>query len=191
MSLRGRPPALALEEPPPTALGLTADQIAARRGWIGGYRHPIDAADQNLRLRFEAKFIRGADNDCWLWAGATDGRYGHIRATKSKIMLKAHRVSYVLYVGPIPDGMEPDHTCKAKTCVNFNHLELVTHSVNVLRGPSADFNLSKTHCRNGHPFHEENTYTWISTKNGRPERRCRECARATRLRYYHRKANLL
>lgn len=52
-------------------------------------------------------------------------------------MIYAHRLSYELFVGPIPDGYELDHLCRNRGCVNPAHLEAVTHRVNVLRGLAA------------------------------------------------------
>lgn len=48
--------------------------------------------------------------------------------------MRAHRVAYELEREPIPPGLEPDHLCKNRACVRPDHLELVTHRENVLRG---------------------------------------------------------
>jgi hypothetical protein len=52
-------------------------------------------------------------------------------------MVIAHRLSYEWLVGPVPEGMELDHLCRVRHCVNPSHLEVVTHSVNVIRGNEA------------------------------------------------------
>ncbi len=66
---------------------------------------------------------------CWLWRGrvAPNG-YGTIGKEY------AHRVSYERARGPIPPGMELDHLCRVRGCVNPNHLEVVTKSENAKRG---------------------------------------------------------
>lgn len=62
--------------------------------------------------------------------------YGQIRGDKSENgrVLKAHRVSYELFVGPIPEDLVVDHKCNNKSCCNPAHLQAVTHAVNVHRG---------------------------------------------------------
>lgn len=72
---------------------------------------------------------------CWVWTGSTNSRgYGQI--TINKKSKKAHRVMYELIRGTIPDGMELDHLCRVKSCVNPEHLEAVTHSENIKRSPT-------------------------------------------------------
>ena len=70
---------------------------------------------------------------CWLWLGAKnrDG-YGLTRPTGDKLRM-AHRVVYELIVGPIPEGMELDHLCYVRPCVNPEHMEPVTQLVNLHR----------------------------------------------------------
>lgn len=136
---------------------------------------------QSTRTRFESKVVL-AESGCWEWSGAhfqttgyaifsmksaTDGRW---RPTV------AHRVSYELYVGPIPDGFQLDHVCRNRGCVNPVHLEPVTARVNTLRGqaPSA-VSVRENRCQQGHEFTPENT---IFRPNRPGKRECRECVRA-------------
>jgi hypothetical protein len=85
---------------------------------------------------------------CWIWKGSLNPDGYPFFSQKS-----VHRLSYQILVGPIPDGMEIDHLCRQRACVNPHHLEAVTHKVNVLRGngPTAK-NAQKTHCPRGHPY---------------------------------------
>lgn len=94
---------------------------------------------------------------CWEWLGGkcSDG-YGSCSGGNG-----AHRRSYELVIGNIPDNLELDHLCRNRSCVNPYHLEAVTHKVNTQRG------LTKTVCKRGHPRTPENL-----TRN-----RCRECMR--------------
>lgn len=86
---------------------------------------------------------------CWLWTGSLRAGYGQIRVRTETgwTVAAAHRVSYELARGPIPDGLDLDHLCRNTVCVNPRHLEPVTRQTNVLRGvgPSAT-NARKTNC---------------------------------------------
>ena len=112
-----------------------------------------------------------ASGDCWEWTGARIGGYGRMWCNgKNKL---AHRFVWESLVGPIPDGMTLDHLCRNPGCVNPDHLEVVTHRVNVLRGcsPSAR-HARKTQCPQGHPYDEKNAYLGPSGR-----RYCRQCGR--------------
>jgi hypothetical protein len=101
---------------------------------------------------------------CWLWTASRCGKglYGQFRGDL------AHRVSYRLAKDEIPVGLEIDHLCRVKLCVNPLHLEAVTSSENKRR--AAPFNLKQV-CKHGHAMNGENV---IFTQG---VRRCRECYR--------------
>jgi hypothetical protein len=134
-------------------------------------------------------FLRHVDKTdpggCWLWLGrgATNGRYGSLRVDGRAV--RAHRRSYELFVGPIPEGLDVLHSCDRGLCVNPAHLRPGTHRQNMddaverRRMHFADV----THCVNGHEFTPENTIH--NTERGLPRRSCRECARAAGRRYHH------
>ena len=108
---------------------------------------------------------------CWLWTASVNNRgYGQFNTAKlgKKGMSYAHRVSYQLSVGPIPEGLVLDHLCRVIICVNPDHLEIVTQRENSLRGLNGRM---KTHCINGHEFDEKNTYYRKDTG----ARLCRRC----------------
>lgn len=72
---------------------------------------------------------------CWIWqrAGSVEfGGYGGISNGRGNFTA-AHKFVYEQVVGPVPDGLELDHLCENKGCVNPEHLEPVTHSENVRR----------------------------------------------------------
>jgi len=111
--------------------------------------------------------------ECWEWTGCklVSGYglfwWGGQQST-------AHRYSYELANGPIPDGKEVDHTCRNHGCVNAAHMEAVTHQENILRGNTvATRHAAKTHCPQGHPYDLINTY-----RKPDGSRECRTCRKA-------------
>lgn len=111
--------------------------------------------------------------DCIVWAGElTRYGYGKLKTntgshTKS---IAAHKFAWELHNGPVPYGLELDHVCRNKACVNHGHLEPVSHLENVRRASRLI-----THCPKGHPYDEKNT-CFVKSKTGF-ERRCRACRR--------------
>ncbi len=125
----------------------------------------------NIKARFDQKYIPEPNSGCWLWLASTSVLgYGHFRVDGKTA--KAHRYSYERFVGPVPRGLELDHKCRVRSCVNPDHLEPVTHAENVRRGVAAERKRAITHCRQGHAFSDENT---AFTPQGR--RRCKMCCR--------------
>lgn len=91
-------------------------------------------------------FIRKyrTDGKCWIWSGYKNQKgYGALKFRGKSTL--AHRAAYELLVGPIPDGLEIDHKCRNRLCVNPLHLEPVTHKENVGRGEDM-----RLHCKRGH-----------------------------------------
>jgi hypothetical protein len=133
--------------------------------------------------RFWAK-VQKTDS-CWVWIGGASKRgYGGFQPNPERGVVPAHRFSYELLIGSIPEGLELDHLCRNPRCVNPAHLEPVTHSENIQRGESISvLNARKTHCPQGHPYSGENL---VVRKGG--YRNCRACtARWNRERYLRRK----
>lgn len=122
---------------------------------------------------FERFMARVDDSgDCWLWLGAKSSN-GYGAVSVGGRMKSAHRYSYEQHVGSIPAGLQIDHLCRVRNCVNPAHLEAVTGRTNVLRSPDAPsaINARKTHCIHGHEYTPENT---LLQKRGKY---CRECHR--------------
>lgn len=138
----------------------------------------------------EDRFLAKVDRSglCWLWTAYTNPRgYGQFgigsRTDGTAKVIPAHRWAYEHWVGPIPDGLTIDHLCRNRPCVNPDHLEPVTQGENTLRGDTFQAeNLAKTHCPQGHPYDEANTYRYSDGK-----RACRECRREHRRRYKRRR----
>ena len=120
--------------------------------------------------RFEEKILR-TPGGCWRWTAARvqDG-YGQFKFNGR--MVGSHRFAYEQYVGPIPEGLQIDHLCRNRWCVNPLHLEPVTQRENILRGHSpAGLRARASKCQRGHAFDSVNTYY---DKGG--YRHCRRCA---------------
>jgi len=123
------------------------------------------------------------DNGCWEWRGATNPKgYGNIRRDMDGPAYSVHRVSFEHFHGPIPDGLEVDHLCFNRACVNPDHLEAVDRRTNVLRG-RRNQNHGKPTCGRGHDFDAANTSI---TPDGK--RVCKACSRQRTADYRARKA---
>ena len=125
--------------------------------------------------RFLARMNVDTETGCWLWTGRLSSHgYGECRIKRNgKPIRFAHRVAYYLFVGPIPEGLQLDHLCRVRHCVNPEHLEPVTSRENILRSPFtvASRWAQRTHCNYGHEFTPENT----GMRKG--NRFCRTCKR--------------
>ena len=106
---------------------------------------------------------------CWLWTQALKGDgYGH-KHYEGKYQ-SAHRISWKLNRGPIPDGMFVLHHCDVMRCVNPDHLFLGTHEDNMRDAHEKGRGAFRATCKYGHPLTEGNLYHF---SNGR--RQCKQC----------------
>jgi hypothetical protein len=132
-----------------------------------------------LPARLRAKIH--VHNDCWI-CGGDPTRY-----------TRYHRLVYELLKGPIPAGLQLDHLCRVRACINPDHLEAVTCKQNIQRGLSGYFGekykgqgarpwRKKTHCKYGHRYEG---YNLIIDYKGK--RVCRTCYNASRVRIRARK----
>lgn len=118
--------------------------------------------------RFWSKVMPEPNSGCYLWYAGTDScGYGTFSVGRSK--RSAHIVAWLLSGKELVDGLELDHKCRVRCCVNPDHLELVTHIENVRRGNLGKFRREKTVCPKGHPYKGENLLIY----NGK--RYCRIC----------------
>lgn len=123
--------------------------------------------------RFLAK-VDVRDDGCWVWTGALVNGYGRFQTGGSRrhggAVALAHRWLYEQTIGPVPEGLELDHLCRVRSCVNPTHLEPVTTRENQLRGDTLGArNAAKSHCPKGHPYEGAN----LGSHRGR--RRCLTC----------------
>jgi hypothetical protein len=126
--------------------------------------------------RFMDKVHMEPNTGCWLWVGAVNAK-GHSVVSHRAVLKMGHRASYEHFVGPIDPGLQIDHLCRQRCCVNPEHLEPVTSRENTMRGygPAA-MNSRKTNCANGHAYTQENTLLKKDSV-GRVGRQCRICGR--------------
>jgi hypothetical protein len=138
--------------------------------------------------RFERYYIPEPNSGCWLWTGALDaGGYGLFRDLS---LSRAPRFSYELHCETIPPGLQIDHKCRIRCCVNPDHLEIVTPLENYRRDAGYGGRLYKprTHCKHGHALTGYNVITRPSVPNQRDCQTCRnEQQRARRKLQCHRK----
>lgn len=128
--------------------------------------------------RFNSKVIRMGIDECWGWNAAKDNQgYGRIgmRTVRGKRAVQASRVSWMLFVGDIPEGLSVCHRCDNPECTNPKHLFLGTPKQNTLdmvakgRCMSGKRFSIRTHCKNGHEFSLDNT------KQVGNVRKCKTC----------------
>lgn len=125
------------------------------------------------RERFEESYTPEPNTGCWLWLKyVNEGGYG--QSYLNGRLVYAHRMAWEIYRGPIPVGMQIDHVCRVRSCVNPEHLRVVTQRTNLVENSTglAARNIAKTHCLRGHPLSGENL---LARRVGRG---CRTCFNA-------------
>ncbi len=106
------------------------------------------------------------EDGCAIWPQAKRGKKGYGCCEFEGRLRFVYHLLYEHFVGPIPEGLLLDHTCRNTSCCNFAHLEPVTPKENIHRGNSPTaINARKMHCPRGHPYSH-------SDKQGRV---CRIC----------------
>lgn len=129
--------------------------------------------------RFHDKYAVNPTTGCWEWTAHINNRgygtIGHTIETGRTVSMYAHRLSYEMHIGPIPVGLVIDHLCSNRRCVNPEHLQAVTHRVNILRGAAPTIaTFWSGRCKRGHDLTDPAS-VYTRPDNGR--KMCRECIR--------------
>jgi hypothetical protein len=147
-----------------------------KAAWTYGVVMPTEK--RGLKRKGYVKHLNG----CWTYEGALDGDgYGIITihlGNRRNTTKGAHRYFWEKWIGPIKEGMQLDHKCRTRSCVNPKHLREVTHEKNVAL--AQPYRVKKTHCKRGHELRDGNLY--VHPKGWRT---CKTCHLArNRLRYH-------
>lgn len=125
-------------------------------GWVQG--EPKRFVHGHNRRMSGVEYIiedRGYKTPCWIWQRGTSANgYGRTGNPSQP----AHRVYYERFVGPVAEGLEPDHLCRVRPCIRPDHLELVTHLENCRRGERTK--LTQTQSKEIRALYSQGTFTY-------------------------------
>lgn len=128
-----------------------ASRNRRQRGWIKG--QPVSYVwGHNPTIPFLQRIVRfwsmarllptSGWPDCIEWGNYTRRNGYGMYSAGILGETAAHRIAYILTFGPIPVGLEPDHLCRNRGCINPLHLEAVTRKVNARRGAKAKLTIA-------------------------------------------------
>lgn len=115
------------------------EQTATRDGRPRRFR-----AGHNVRMRGELWVVTdtGYETPCWLWSRGLQSA-GYAKRTLGHGSTLVHRQHYEAKYGPVPVGLDLDHLCRVRHCVNPDHVEPATRAVNARRGAKTKLTLAQ------------------------------------------------
>lgn len=164
--------------------------VRPKRSKLADDAGPEVVAEEGRRRLFTRRLV--TDDGCWQWPGAVS-KYGYGQMSLKDYRGPVHRLAFMLFVGPIEDGLVVDHECHNRSdceggwdclhrrCFNPDHLRATTHGSNIRSGRVGSAARAKTQCPAGHPYDEENTYVRTAGE-GMASRHCRACKQASKRR---------
>lgn len=141
--------------------------------------------DEDYQNRLRARCVVD-DKGCWLYQGFVHPTTGYGEMSYRGKTMRAHRAAFVMFKGPIPEGLDVCHSCDTRRCCNPDHLWAGTNEQNLHDASDKGRHHCqlKTHCPQGHPYDEQNTL-WIKTKSYTGiGRQCKTCNRERGRRRY-------
>lgn len=144
---------------------------------------PYEIGPYGIQKRFIENIRINLQTGCWDWQGKLN-RDGYGYFTTDRKWWSAHKFFYVYIVGEVTEGLELDHLCRNRKCVNPEHLDPVTHLENVRRGDR----VSREFCKNGH--HLETVGIYKENGPHGKTKRCAECARIATRKYKENKTRI-
>lgn len=145
-----------------------------------------ERSGNTIKQRLEYYSTPEPNTGCWLWSGSTRGfkshQYGTLNINGKN--LSAHRLSFEVFKGSIPDGLHIMHKCDNTYCINPDHLVAGTRKDNmddcVRKGRNPTMFIRKI-CQRGHMMTGHNVRIKIrKDRGGKAERSCRECGNLMR-----------